>query len=260
MTHQRLTPEQARALFSDHLEGALDDETRRALEETLAASPELAAQHRHFAFTLRSLRELPRPAVPGDLLARVRAHLDPAHAPTPALARETPAASAAALASSALAPVVDVLPLHRALNDEVERARPGRRFGVEFFAAVASVAAVLAFVAIGVPVFSGRAFVRGDREAIVTAGLASAQTATVTWRVPGLPSDTLKDAAAAVDVTVDDEGRIAGTPAVVARFLVALKAAAAAQGLDVQGSVPAHADHVVVVVDVAPSAAASDRR
>jgi anti-sigma factor RsiW len=249
MTTQRLSPDDVRALFSDHVEGSLDAATRQAVDDALAADPALAAEHRRFAATLGALRALPRPTPPADLAARVRARLDADRATaTAASSSSAGSSSAAALASTALLPANDVLPLHRALNDEVLQARPRKRFGVEFFAAVGSIAAVLALVVVGVPVFNGRAYVRGDGDGVVTAGLASAGVVDVTWRAPGLPTATLLAAAREAGVTVDASGRFVGDRDTVARFLVALKAAGAAHGVDVTATVPEHSGRVAVVV------------
>jgi anti-sigma factor RsiW len=253
MTTQRKSPDDIRALFSDHLEGALDDATRRAVDDALAADPALAAEHRRFANTLRGLRALPRPEVPVDLAARVRARIAAETASSSSLSSASltslTSSPAAALSSTALSPANDVLPLHRALNDEVESARPRKRFGLEFFAAVGSVAAVLALVAVAVPVFNGRAFVRGDGGGVFTAGLASTGTVDVAWRAPGLQKAVIFSAASAAGVTLDAEGRFVGDRDAVARFLLGLKAAGAAHDVDVKGDVPEHAERIAVVVD-----------
>lgn len=254
MTTQRKSNDDVRALFSDHAEGTLDEPTKRDVDDALAADPLLAAEYRRFAGTLRGLRALPRPELPVDFAARVRARIAAeatAESSSSAAAALPPSSSssAVALASTALSPANDVLPLHRALNDEVELARPKKRFGVEFFAAVGSIAAVLALVAVGIPVFNGRAFVRGDADGIVTAGLASAGTVDVLWQAPGLQKAVIFSAAAEAGVALDAQGRFVGDRDAVARFFVALKAAGAAHAVDVKGTVPEQADRVVVVVE-----------
>jgi anti-sigma factor RsiW len=274
MSTQRKSPDDVRALFSDHLEGALDDATKKVVDDALAADPALAAEHRRFAATLRGLRALPRPDVPVDFAARVRARIAAeADAPAAISSASSPSSSvpgssgssgssvssvsavplplaagssAVALSSTALAPANDVLPLHRALNDEIELARPRKRFGVEFFAAVGSIAAVLVLVAVGIPVFNGRAYLRGDSGGVVTAGLASAGTVDVVWKAQGLPRAVIFSAAAEAGVTLDAQDRFVGDRDAVARFLVALKTAGAARDVDVKGSVPEEADRVVV--------------
>jgi anti-sigma factor RsiW len=274
MTTPRLSPDDARALFSDHVEGFLDAATRTAVDEVLARDLVLAAEYRRFANTVTALRGLPRPAVPVDLAARVRARIaaEDAVVASPPAASSASASSASAssasassasassasgaaatssavaLASTALAPANDVLPLHRALNDELAQARPRKRFGVEFFAAVGSIAAVLAIVAVGVPVFNGRAFVRGDGDGIVTAGLASSGTVDVTWRAPGLPRSLVTAAARQAGLSFDVHDRFVGDRDAVAGFLVALKTLGAQHGVDVAGSVPTGVDRVAVVV------------
>ena len=256
MTTQRKSHDDVRALFSDHAEGALDEATKRDVDDALAADPALAAEYRRFAGTLRGLRALPRPELPVDFAARVRARIAaeaatevPTSSSPSTLLPPSSSSSAVALASTALSPANDVLPLHRALNDEVELARPKKRFGVEFFAAVGSIAAVLALVAVGVPVFNGRAFVRGDADGIVTAGLASAGTVDVLWRAPGLQKALIFKVAAEAGVTLDAQGRFVGDRHAVARFFVALKATGAAHDVDVKGTVPEQADRVAVVVE-----------
>jgi len=253
MTTQRKSNDDVRALFSDHAEGALDDATKRDVDDALAADAALAAEYRRFQGTLRGLRALPRPELPVDFAARVRARIAAEAATAPASSSSTSSSSssssAAALASTALAPANDVLPLHRALNDEVELARPRKRFGVEFFAAVGSIAAVLALVAVGIPVFNGRAFLRGDSGGVVTAGLASAGTVDVVWRAPGLQKAVIFTAAKDAGLTLDAQDRFVGDRDAVARFFVALKAAAAAHDVDVKGTVPEQADRVAVVVE-----------
>jgi anti-sigma factor RsiW len=248
MTTPRKSPDDVRALFSDHVEGTLDEADRQAVDDALAADPQLAAEHRRFAATLQALRALPRPTAPLDLADRVRARIAAERMAASSSASSTSSSSATALSSTALSPAVDVLPLHRALNDEVELARPRRRFGIEFFAAVGSIAAVLAVVAVGIPVFNGRAFLRGDGDGIVTAGLASAGTVDVSWQATGLPAAAIAAAAVEAGVDVDGQGRFVGDRDTVARFLVALKTAAARLHVDVQGTVPAQADRVVVVL------------
>jgi hypothetical protein len=284
MTTPRLSPDDARALFSDHVEGFLDAATRTAVDEVLGRDLVLAAEYRRFANTVTALRGLPRPAVPVDLAARVRARIaaEDAVVASPPAASSASASSASAssasassasassasgaaatsssasgaaatssavaLASTALAPANDVLPLHRALNDELAQARPRKRFGVEFFAAVGSIAAVLAIVAVGVPVFNGRAFVRGDGDGIVTAGLASSGTVDVTWRAPGLPRSLVTAAARQAGLSFDVHDRFVGDRDAVAGFLVALKTLGAQHGVDVAGSVPTGVDRVAVVV------------
>ncbi len=263
MTTQRKSTDDVRALFSEHAEGNLDEPTKREVELALAADDVLAAEYRRFVGTLRALRALPRPALSIDFAARVRAQIaaEAAAVPAPAAApsssstssstsaSSSASSSAVALASTALSPANDVLPLHRALNDEVELARPKKRFGVEFFAAVGSIAAVLALVAVGIPVFNGRAFVRGDADGIVTAGLASAGTVDVVWRAPGLPRAVLLATAKESGVALDAQERFVGDRDAIARFLVALKTAGAARNVDVTGTVPEQADRVAVVVE-----------
>jgi hypothetical protein len=227
MSTRPLTADDARALFSDAVDGVLDDDVRRAFDDALADDPALAEEHRRFAATVSALRALPRPTPSRDVVAGVRARL-----------AAGPAAEGGAV----------VLPLHasvaRAENDDAI-ARPRRSRGTELFAGLAAVAAVVAVVAVAVPGFNARA-PAGD---VLGAGLADANVVAVRWRAPGLPKAVMFAAAADTGVILDDEGRFVGERDAVARFLVALKATAAARGVDVVGVLPESAARVVVVVE-----------
>ena len=54
-----MTPDEARELFSDYLEDALDAKTRDEMQAFLAGSPESAAEMFAFARTLALVRRLP---------------------------------------------------------------------------------------------------------------------------------------------------------------------------------------------------------
>lgn len=216
MTTPHLSDDDVRDLFSDHLEGALDDATRRAVDDALAKSPALAAEHRAFGQTLEALRALPRPDAPDHLVARVRERL----------ADERRGAAG-----------LPAVPLVGAANDNVPSAGWSP---LRWMSGLAAVAAAVAVLVIAVPDTAG-----GPTD-MLGAGLTDEAVA-VQWQAPGVTRDVVVAAAAVAGMGRDGE-RFVGDRAAAARFFVELKVRAASVGSDVSGAVPEQAERVIVDV------------
>jgi anti-sigma factor RsiW len=219
MTTTQLSDDDVRALFSDHLEGALDDETRHAVDDALARDPQLAAEQRAFAQTVAALRSLPRAEAPKDLVAQVRARLA--------------AVDDAGVAS-----------LPRAANDDVAdtgvhmRARASWRYGLGALAAVAAVAAI----ALWQPHADGG----GDSGGVLGAALHD-EVVAVQWAIDGVSQEMILHAAREAGLRIDGDAFV-GDQASAARFFVELKSLAAAAGHRLTGTVPERSDEVRVTV------------
>lgn len=227
MTTPHLSDDDVRDLFSDHLEGALDDATRRAVDAALARNPALAAEQRAFARTVSALRDLPRPEAPADLVLRVRERL---------------AAERAATAGGG-APA-----LPRAANDD---AAPGMATTstpwwspLRIVTGLVAAAAAVAVISVAVPDTAG-----GPGN--VLGASVVEDTVGVRWQAPGLGSDVVAAAATAAGLQQEGDSFV-GDRHSAARFLVELKTRAAAAGRDVTGTVPEQADLVRVTVATTP--------
>jgi anti-sigma factor RsiW len=220
MTTPHLSDDDVRDLFSDHLEGALDDATRRAVDEALDKSPALAAEHRAFAATLEALRALPRVEAPERLVGQVRDRLTAERRAEQGAAAGPPA-----------------LPLGRAANDDSVAARWSP---LRLMSGLAAVAAVVAIVAVAVPDTGG-----GPTD-MLGAGLVE-EAVTVQWRAPGLSPEVISTAAATAGMGREGS-RFVGDRAATARFFIELKVRAIAAGSDVSGAVPEQAEQIVVTV------------
>jgi hypothetical protein len=217
MITTQLSDDDVRALFSDHLEGALDDATRRAVDDALARNPQLAVEQRAFAQTVAALRGLPRAEAPNDLVAQVRARL---------------AASEGA----------DAVALPRAANDDVAGPLRGGgqarwRHALGVVAAVAAVAAIAVWRP-GTPTDDG-----GE---VLGASLHD-EIVAVQWTLDGVSRAAIVDAAREAGLRPDGDAFV-GDRASAARFFVELKALGAAGGHDLKGIVPERSDTVRVTV------------
>ncbi|MCC7072818.1 MAG: hypothetical protein IT383_15935 [Deltaproteobacteria bacterium] len=211
--HKKLTPDDARALLSDHLEGALDGERQAELDALLAADPALAAERRRLEQTLTLLRGLPTPEGPSELVAKVRDRL----------------AADRRAAQAPLPPAVDeVLPLAR------------RRFGGAAWVAGLALAAGVALV-VGVVGLPGQGATGTE-----AAGLGGQSVATTTVVAPGFAPALVADLAATAGL-VAVEGGFEGDRKAAARFVLALKGAAVARGVEVTAMLP-DTERVRVVV------------
>ena len=221
MSTPHLSDDDVRDLFSDHLEGALDDATRRAVEAALVGNPALAAEQRAFARTVEALRALPRPEAPADLVASVRGRLA--------------AERAAVIAGPAALP--------RAENDDVPSTSMERWWSpLRVVSGLVAAAAVVAVIGVAMPdTVAGPGDVLGA--SVVDDAVA------VRWQATELGVDVTTAAAVAAGMRVDGDAFV-GDRASAARFLVELKIRAASAGVDVDGSVPEQADLVRVGVDV----------
>ena len=220
-----LSNDDVRDLFSDHLEGTLDPALQQQVDEALAHDPALAAERRVFGKTVNLLQALPAAAAPAHLVGLVRERL------------------AAEGRGEHTAPVSvrgqgeNVIPLLAA--------RPWRSRGVEVMAGLCAIAAVVAVVVIGVPGLRGPA---GSDGPMLTAGSTAASLVLVTWRAAALARVDVVSAALSSGLTQQPDGSFVGDRQAAARFLLALKTAAATGGSDVSGTVPEQAERVVVVV------------
>ncbi len=222
MTDKKLTPDDARALLSDHVEGALDDDTRAEVDALLASDAALAAERRRLAATMSLLQTLPRPEPPADVVGKVRDRL----------AAERRSALEASGAADA--------PPARFDDGLARRARRGwRRFGgieaamgLSALAAVAVLIAVAGHEASSVP--AGPA--AGTIEVAGTSGGERAVTATLV--VPGVPHSLVAALAAKAGMETVDGNVYEGDRRAAARFLIELKTAAAERGVEVSGFVP----------------------
>jgi anti-sigma factor RsiW len=221
MTTPHLSDDDVRDLFSDHLEGSLDEATRRAVDDALAKNPALAAEQRAFARTVSALRALPRPEAPADLALRVRDRL--------AAERNATAGGAPALP--------------RAANDDAvvstgSTATPWWS-PLRIVTGLVAAAAAVAVISVAVPDTAG-----GPGDVLGASVIEDAVA--VRWQVPGLEAVVVATAARASGMRAED-GAFVGDRAAAARFLVELKTAAAA-GHDVDGTIPEQADTVRVTV------------
>lgn len=221
---KKLTPDDARALLSDHLEGALDDERRAEVDALLAQDPLLAAERRHLEQTLSLLRALPVPEGPPELVARVRDRLT-------------------AERRAAAAPVAPGAPEVFAAA-ELPPGIGARRFGGAAWVAGLALAAGLALV-VGVVGLPGQGAAGTE-----AAGLGAASAVSTTVVAPGLPPALVADLAARAGLVAVDGG-FEGDRKAAARFVVGLKEAAQARGQAVSGMIP-DAERVRVAVQLTP--------
>lgn len=208
--HKKLTPDDARALLSDHLEGALDDGRMAEVDRLLAADHALVAERRRLEQTIALLRALPTPEGPPELVAKVRDRL-------------------AADRRAAIAPVA---PLPSEL--------PQRRFGGAAWVAGLALAAGIAVV-VGVVGLPGQGATGTE-----AAGLAGHGAALTTVVAPGFPPALVADLAAKAGL-VAVEGGYEGDRKAAARFVLALKEAAVGRGVEVTTMLP-DAERVRVAV------------
>ncbi len=75
MTTPHLSDDDVRDLFSDHLEGALDEATHKAVDDALAKNPALLAEQKAFAATVAALQALPKTEASPALVSQVRGRL-----------------------------------------------------------------------------------------------------------------------------------------------------------------------------------------
>lgn len=212
MSNPNPTPDDARALLSDHIEGNLDEETRTAVDRILAADAGLAAQRQQLATTMQLLKGLPAPTPPDDLVGKVRDRLA--------------AERRGAMPAETAAPTALPTP-------------PRMRFGIELFAGVAAVASVVAIIAVS----QGFLGVGGSAaDGTTAAGIAAPNAAVeTTWMAPGFQSSDIVALALRHDLAALAEGdqvTIEGERRVMARFVVALKEQAATHGTSVSGMLP----------------------
>lgn len=214
-----LTVDDARALLSDHVEGALPEDTQAELDALMASDPALRRERDDLARTVELLRALPRPELSsqaataegmaeGGMVANVRRRL----------ADERRAASASP-------PTVTEIPIRR-------------WGGFEVAIGLAAAASIAVFVAVvGMPGQDGS---KGDT---LTAGVGGpSEVVAATLVVPGAPRALLLEIASKTGVdAVGDAGPehvFEGDQKAIARFVLMLKADAAVRGAEVSGVVP----------------------
>lgn len=199
MTDDKLTAADAHALLGDHIEGSLEGPVRAQVDRLLASDAALAAEHRRLEGTLALLHELPVPTAPVDMVAKVRARL----------ALERPAAEV-------------VRPLWRRLAP------------LQLGIGLAAAASIAVFVAVSRPEQH-----RGHSEQTSAAGLAGeVPVVAATLVVPELAPSLIDEAARTAGMLEVSEGIYEGGRRETARFVFALKTAAAERGLEVSGFVP----------------------
>lgn len=221
MTTPHLSDDDVRDLFSDHLEGSLDEATRRAVEDALARNPVLAAEQSAFARTLSALRELPRPEASAELVVRVRDRL---------AAERAPAAGGAPA-------------LPRAANDDAVVSTSSTPWWspLRIVTGLVAAAAAVAVISVAEPDTAG-----GPGNVLGASVVEN--TVAVRWRVPGLDTDVVVAAAITAGMRAE-AGAFVGDRDAAARFLVALKTRAAVGGHDVSGTIPEQAEEVRVTIE-----------
>ena len=197
--------------MSDHIEGALDVDTRGEVEALIAGDLTLAAEHRRLQQTIALLHALPQPESPSNFVGKVRDRLT--------------AERRSALADSVVTSDVDV-----------RAARTGwRRFGgVEAAIGLAAVASVAVFIAVA-GVGKSAAGAHGTNAAGVG---ADEQAVPATIVVPGLPHAVIVELASKAGMDTLSGSSFEGDRRAAGRFLIALKESAAARGVEVSGFVP----------------------
>lgn len=218
-TDKKLTPDDARALLGDHIEGTLDADVRGEVDALLANDAALADEHRRLKGTLALLKGLPPPEAPSDMVGKVRDRL--------AAERRT-SESADLLA-----------------KDNVIRPAWRRFGGLEAAIGLAAAASIAVFIAVAGPKDNGTSGKAGDTAAAGIAADNDAVHATVV--VPGVPAADLDAAAEKAGMTRLAPGSYEGGRREAARFLMALKTIAAERNVEVSGFVP---DAEKVRVDV----------
>ena len=216
MTTMLLSDDEVRDLFSDHLEGALDADTARAVDLRLQASTALAAEHRTFARTLELLAALPLQEPSPTLVSQVRTRL----------AHERRADSDVADSDVAATDTPTAAPWWSPL-----------RLTAGFAAAAAVVAIVMVAQPAGSPGPAG----------MLGAAMGEAAVS-VSWQVPGIDGATIRAAAAEAGMQAQDD-TWTGDRQTAARFFVALKARAATLNSTVSGAVPEHVEQLVVRIE-----------
>lgn len=215
MTDKKLTAEDARALLGEHLDGALEDGVRAEIDALLQSDAALAAEHRRLKGTLALLKALPAPEAPANMVGKVRDRLT----------AERRASAAADRDDNITGNVI----------------RPAwRRFGgLEAGIGLAAAASIAVFFAVAGP--SGESAPVGDPSAAGTAAAGIAGEAPVvasTIVAPGLLPALVDDAAHKAGMTEVSDGVYEGGRREAARFVLALKTAAAERGLEISGFVP----------------------
>jgi anti-sigma factor RsiW len=228
MTTPHLSDDDVRDLLSDHLEGTLDDATRRAVDAALARNPALAAEQRAFARTVAALRQLPRPEAPADLVQRVRDRL---------AAERVAGASGGAPA------------LPRAANDN-DTDTVGLGVVTPWWSPLRIVTGLVAAAAAVAVITVALPDSAGGPAAVLGASVVE-DTVAVRWQAAGVGGDVVTAAALAAGMRVEGDAFV-GDRQRAARFLVELKTRAAAAGHDVTGTVPEQADTVRITVTSAP--------
>jgi anti-sigma factor RsiW len=216
--NKKLTAEDARALFSEHIEGGLDDDARVQVDALLAADPVLAAEHQRLQKTMQLLKGLPQPDGPPDLVGKVRDRL---------------AAERRAQAMAQAEPEMAVV--------------PRRRFGgVEIMMGLAAAAGIAVFIGVvAIPEGSGPHGVKG-------AELIGEDAAVSTTLVaPGFPRALVMEQAVKAGMTEIEGDTYEGDRRAAARFMMALKVDAAKRGVEISGVLP-DADRVRVLVKSTP--------
>ena len=206
MTDTKLTSEDARALLGDHLEGSLDEAVRLEVDALLASDPALAAEHRRLKGTLALLKALPAPDAPTDMVGKVRDRLAAERRNAIPAARE----------------------------DNVVRPAWRRWGGIEAAIGLAAAAGIAVFVGVSGPSKQSTVDASGTAAAGI-AGDAPVVSATIVADLAATVVDEAARKAGMVEVT---EGSYEGGRREAARFVLALKTAAAEKGLEVSGFVP----------------------
>lgn len=230
MTTPHLSDDDVRDLFSDHVEGALDEATTAAVDAALQANAGLKAEHQAFVRTMALLRDLPRPEASPQLVAQVRGRL----------AADRRAGVTDFTSASEIVAVVDnVIPL------APKSTRPGTST-MRLVASFAAIAAVVAVVMIGVPRGMNSTPGANGSDAMLGAGLGDSAVAVV-WQAPGVERSVIVHVAREAGMGIDGDTFV-GDQRAAARFFVNLKTSAVGSGTDVSGPVPERAERVVVTV------------
>jgi anti-sigma factor RsiW len=218
MTDTKLSPDDVRALLSDHLEGALDAPTRAEVDAALASDPALADERRRLERTIAALKALPKSDAPVDMVGKVRDRL-----------------AAERRRALAEAPTLTM------------RQRP-RWLGIEGAVGLAAVASIAVFIAVLAQPSSTGGHGTGPQTAGSVTGDEAAVNATLV--APGMASAVVAELASKAGMSVVDgapAGTFEGDRRSAARFVMSLKQAAAEKGVAVSGFVP-DATRVRIVV------------
>jgi anti-sigma factor RsiW len=212
MTDHKLTADDARVLLGEHIDGGLEPGVRAEIDALLASDAALATEHRRLKETLSLLKTLPPPDAPADMVGKVRDRL------------------AAERRASLDAPQ---------RVDNVVRPARRRWGGLEAGIGLAAAAGIAVFIAVAGPAKDAAKTGEASADGTAAAGIAGDEPAVaVTITAADLAPAIVDEAARKAGMVEVSDGVYQGERREAARFLLALKTAAAERGLEISGFVP----------------------